>query len=37
VQMARASEWGWFGANMVLTNVGGLIAVYAGFRAVRLV
>ena len=37
VQMARASEWGWFGANMVLTNVGGLIAVYAGFRVVRLV
>jgi CrcB protein len=37
VQMARASEWGWFGANMVLTNAGGLVAVYAGFRVVRLV
>jgi fluoride exporter len=35
VQMARASEWGWFGANMVLTNVGGLAAVYAGFRIAR--
>ncbi len=35
VQMARASEWGWFGANMVLTNAGGLVAVYAGFRVVR--
>jgi len=36
VQMARASEWGWFGANMVLTNVGGLIAVFAGFRLARI-
>jgi|TARA_B110000263_G_scaffold109033_1_gene95327 CrcB protein len=35
VQMARASEWGWFGANMVLTNVGGLAAIYAGFRIAR--
>ncbi len=35
VQMARASEWGWFAANMALTNVGGLIAVYAGFRVAR--
>jgi CrcB protein len=36
VQMARASEWGWFGANMVLTNVGGLAAIYAGFRIARM-
>ena len=35
VQMARASEWGWFGANMLATNAGGLIAVYAGFRVAR--
>lgn len=35
VQMIRASEWGWFGANLVLTNVGGLAFVYAGFRIVR--
>ena len=37
VQMARASEWAWFGANMLLTNVGGLVAVYAGFRVARVV
>jgi CrcB protein len=37
VQMARASEWGWFAANMILTNAGGLVAVYAGFRLARLV
>ena len=37
VQMARASEWGWFGANMLLTNVGGLAAVYAGFRVARVI
>ncbi|MDA1280779.1 MAG: CrcB family protein [Chloroflexi bacterium] len=35
VQMARGSEWGWFAVNMVLTNVGGLAAVYAGFRIAR--
>ena len=35
VQMVRASELGWLGANMVLTNVGGLAAVYVGFRVVR--
>tara|TARA_B100000809_G_C14702990_1_gene374876 strand:+ start:127 stop:519 length:393 start_codon:yes stop_codon:yes gene_type:complete len=35
VQMAGASEWGWFGANMLATNAGGLIAVYAGFRVAR--
>ena len=35
VQMVRASELGWLGANMVLTNVGGLAAVYAGFRVMR--
>ena len=35
VQMARASEWGWFGANLTLTNVGGLAFVYAGFRIAR--
>lgn len=35
VQMARASEWGWFATNMLLTNVGGLAAVYAGFRVAR--
>ena len=37
VQMARASEGAWFGANMLLTNVGGLVAVYAGFRVARVV
>ncbi|MDE0592126.1 MAG: CrcB family protein [Dehalococcoidia bacterium] len=37
VQMVRASELGWLGANMVLTNVGGLVAVYAGFRVVRVI
>lgn len=35
VQMARSSEWGWFAANMALTNVGGLACVYAGFRIAR--
>ena len=34
-QMVRASEWGWFAANMVLTNVGGLAAVWIGFRLAR--
>ncbi len=34
-QMARVSEWGWFAANMVLTNVGGLAAVWIGFRLAR--
>lgn len=34
-QMARASEWGWFGANLALTNIGGLACVYAGFRLAR--
>ncbi len=34
-QMVRASEWGWFATNMVLTNAGGLAAVYAGFRVAR--
>ena len=37
VQMARASEWGWFAANLTLTNVGGLAFVYAGFRLARVV
>jgi len=37
VQMARASEWGWFATNMLLTNAGGLVAVYAGFRLARVV
>lgn len=37
VQMARSSEWGWFGLNMLATNAGGLVAVYAGFRVVRMV
>ena len=37
LQMARASEWGWFGANLVLTNIGGLACVYAGFRIVRVI
>jgi CrcB protein len=35
VQMARASEWGWFGANMLLTNIGGLAAVFVGFKVAR--
>ena len=35
LQLARASEWGWFGANLALTNVGGLACVYAGFRIAR--
>jgi len=35
VQLARASEWGWFAANLVLTNVGGLAFIYAGFRIAR--
>lgn len=35
VQMARASEWGRFAANMTLTNVGGLVFIYAGFRLAR--
>ncbi len=35
VQMARASEWGWFAANLTLTNVGGLAFIYAGFRIAR--
>ena len=35
VQMARGSEWGWFAVNMVLTNAGGLAAVYTGFRITR--
>ena len=37
LQMARASEWGWFGANLALTNIGGLACVYAGFRIVRVI
>ena len=36
VQMARASEWGRFAANMTLTNVGGLVFIYAGFRLARI-
>tara|TARA_A100001037_G_scaffold225617_1_gene203604 strand:+ start:249 stop:647 length:399 start_codon:yes stop_codon:yes gene_type:complete len=36
VQMARSAEWGWFAANMLLTNVGGLAAVYLGFRLARI-
>ncbi len=36
VQMARSTEWGWFAANMLLTNVGGLAAVYLGFRLARI-
>ena len=35
VQMARASEWGWFTANLTLTNVGGLAFIYAGFRIAK--
>ena len=35
VQMARASEWGWFAANLVLTNLGGLAFIYAGFKITR--
>ncbi len=37
LQMARASEWGWFAANLALTNIGGLVCVYAGFRVVRVI
>ena len=36
VQMARSTEWGWFAANMLLTNIGGLAAVYLGFRLARI-
>jgi len=36
VQMARASEWWWFATNIVLTNFGGLVAVFLGFRLARL-
>ena len=35
VQMARSSEWGWFAANLALTNIGGLACIYAGFRIAR--
>ncbi len=35
LQLARATEWGWFAANLTLTNVGGLAFVYAGFRIAR--
>ena len=37
LQMARASEWGWFAANLALTNIGGLVCVYAGFRVARVI
>jgi CrcB protein len=36
VQMARTSEWGLLGANMLLTNIVGLAAVFIGFRVARL-
>jgi len=35
VQMLSATEWWWFGTNIVLTNIGGVIAIYAGIRLAR--
>lgn len=37
MQMARASQWTWFAANIVVSNIAGVALVFAGFRLGKMV